>query len=56
MSQIRLPNSVYALLGGFGGNQVNFHAADGSEYALMVEQIQALDPINPLPARICPQS
>ena len=44
---LKNPNKVYALLGGFGGNQVNFHAPDGSGYALMVEQIQALDPINP---------
>jgi len=31
----------------FGGNQVNFHAADGSGYDLMSEQVLALDPINP---------
>jgi aminopeptidase N len=41
------PNKVYALIGSFGGNQVNFHAADGSGYALMAEQIAVLDPINP---------
>ena len=28
-------------------NQVNFHAADGSGYDLMVEQSVALDAINP---------
>ena len=44
---LKNPNKVYALLGSFGGNQVNFHAADGSGYALMGEQILALDPINP---------
>jgi aminopeptidase N len=44
---LKNPNKVYALLGSFGGNQVNFHAADGSGYTLMVEQILALDPINP---------
>jgi aminopeptidase N len=44
---LRNPNKVYALLGSFGVNQVNFHAADGSGYALMAEQILALDPINP---------
>jgi aminopeptidase N len=41
------PNKVYALLGSFGGNQVNFHGADGSGYSFMGEQIAALDPINP---------
>jgi aminopeptidase N len=41
------PNKVYALLGSFGVNQVNFHAADGSGYELMVEQVAALDAINP---------
>jgi len=41
------PNKVYALIGAFGGNQVNFHAADGSGYDFMREQILALDPINP---------
>jgi aminopeptidase N len=44
---LKNPNKVYALLGSFGGNQVNFHAADGSGYDLMAEQITALDPINP---------
>jgi len=41
------PNKVYALLGSFGVNQINFHAADGSGYDLMVEQSVALDAINP---------
>jgi aminopeptidase N len=41
------PQQVYALIGSFGGNQVNFHAADGSGYGFMGEQILALDPINP---------
>jgi len=41
------PNKVYALLGGFGANQVNFHAADGSGYTFMAERILELDPINP---------
>jgi aminopeptidase N len=41
------PNKVYALLGSFGGNQFNFHAADGSGYGFYTEQIAALDPINP---------
>jgi aminopeptidase N len=41
------PNKVYALLGSFGVNQVNFHAADGSGYRLMMEQAMALDAVNP---------
>jgi aminopeptidase N len=41
------PNKVYALLGSFGVNQVNFHAADGSGYRFMTEQALALDAINP---------
>jgi aminopeptidase N len=41
------PNKVYALLGSFGVNQVNFHAADGSGYRFMTEQAMALDAINP---------
>jgi aminopeptidase N len=44
---LKNPNKVYALLGSFGVNQVNFHAVDGSGYQLMVEQSVALDAINP---------
>ncbi len=44
---LKNPNKVYALLGSFGVNQVNFHAVDGSGYALLVEQSLALDAINP---------
>jgi aminopeptidase N len=44
---LKNPNKVYALLGSFGANQVNFHAADGSGYELMAEQAMALDEINP---------
>ena len=44
---LRNPNKVYALLGSFGANQVNFHKEDGSGYSFMGEQIRALDPINP---------
>jgi aminopeptidase N len=44
---LKNPNKVYALLGSFGVNQVNFHAADGSGYRFMVEQAIALDTINP---------
>ena len=44
---LKNPNKVYALLSSFCGNQVNFHAVDGSGYTFMAEQILALDPINP---------
>jgi aminopeptidase N len=44
---IRNPNKVYALIGGFRANQVRFHAADGSGYAFLAEQVIALDAINP---------
>ena len=46
--EIRNPNKVYALIGGFGsGNQVRFHAADGGGYAFLADQIVRLDPMNP---------
>ena len=45
---IRNPNKVYALLGGFStGNHVRFHAADGSGYQFLANQIIALDTLNP---------
>jgi aminopeptidase N len=45
---IRNPNKVYALLGGFStGNHARFHAADGSGYEFLVDQIIVLDRLNP---------
>ena len=42
------PNKVYALFGAFStGNHVRFHAADGSGYAYLADQIIALDKLNP---------
>jgi hypothetical protein len=41
------PNKVYALLNTFGNNHVRFHAADGSGYRFLAEQIGQLDPLNP---------
>ena len=41
------PNRVYAVLGGFAGNQAGFHAADGSGYALLADGILKLNGINP---------
>ena len=48
------PNSVRAVLGGLAGNVVVFHAADGSGYRFLAEQIGLLDQRNPITAaRLC---
>jgi aminopeptidase N len=44
------PNSVRAVLGGLAGNPAAFHAADGSGYRFMAEQIAAVDQRNPITA------
>ena len=44
---MRNPNKVYSLVGGFSRSAVNFHAADGSGYALFGDIILELDKINP---------
>jgi aminopeptidase N len=44
---IKNPNKVYALIGGFRGNQVRFHAADGAGYQFLAEQVIVLDALNP---------
>ena len=44
------PNTLRAVLGGFAGNTPQFHAADGSGYRFMAEQIAALDQRNPITA------
>jgi len=41
------PNRFRALVGAFSVNQRAFHRADGVGYALLADQIIALDPINP---------
>jgi aminopeptidase N len=42
------PNKARALIGGFArGNPVSFHAADGSGYRFVAEQVLALDALNP---------
>src|SRR5262249_22984225 len=40
---LRNPNKVYALLGAFQGNQVRFHAADGSGYRFVADRVISLD-------------
>ncbi|WP_420209477.1 aminopeptidase N [Candidatus Electronema sp. JC] len=41
------PNKVRSLIGAFGGNLRQFHAADGSGYAFLADCVAALDPANP---------
>jgi aminopeptidase N len=46
--ELRNPNRVRSLISGFcHSNQVRFHAADGSGYAFLAEQVGALDALNP---------
>jgi len=48
------PNSVRAVLGGLAANVVVFHAADGSGYRFLADQIGLLDQRNPITAaRLC---
>lgn len=45
---LRTPNRVRSLIGAFSqANPVNFHAADGSGYEFLSDQIVALNAINP---------
>ena len=44
---LKVPNKVYALLRGFTANHVRFHAADGSGYAFLADQVIALNALNP---------
>ena len=45
---IKNPNKVRAVLGAFSQHNLpQFHAADGSGYALLAEQVAALDALNP---------
>ena len=44
---IENPNKVYALLRTFGANSVHFHAANGTGYAFLAEQIRELNSRNP---------
>jgi aminopeptidase N len=44
---LRNPNKVYALIGGFAGNPVAFHAANGAGYYFVAEQVIALNGFNP---------
>ena len=44
---LRNPNKVYSLIGGFRGSPVNFHAKDGSGYKFLGEIVLQLDKLNP---------
>jgi aminopeptidase N len=45
------PNRLQALIGAFAqGNQVRFHDPSGAGYALLADEVLALDPINPTTA------
>jgi len=44
---IKVPNKVYALIRSFSANHVRFHAADGSGYAFLADQVIALNALNP---------
>eukprot|EP00250_Pteridium_aquilinum_P001960 c12173_g1_i1 orf=266-3235(+) len=44
---IKNPNKVYSLVGGFCGSSVNFHAKDGSGYQFLGDMVLQLDKINP---------
>ncbi|XP_071918367.1 puromycin-sensitive aminopeptidase-like [Coffea arabica] len=44
---LRNPNKVYSLIGGFCGSRVNFHAKDGSGYKFLGEIVVQLDKLNP---------
>ena len=45
---LRNPNKVRSLVGAFcSANLAGFHAADGSGYAFLTDNVLALDPLNP---------
>lgn len=44
---IKVPNKVYALIRTFVGNHVRFHAADGSGYEFLADQVIAINRFNP---------
>jgi len=44
---LKVPNKVYALIRAFSANHVRFHAADGSGYAFLADQVISLNAFNP---------
>ncbi|MCP1335876.1 aminopeptidase N [Futiania mangrovi] len=53
---MRVPNRVYALIGGFAsGNPVRFHGSDGAGYRFLADRVLMLDKTNPMvAARLLP--
>lgn len=47
---VKNPNKIRALLGGFGANTAHFHAKDGSGYTFMADKVLEIDAINPMTA------
>ena len=43
---IKNPNKVYSLIGGFCASSNNFHAADGSGYEFLADVVLELDDLN----------
>ncbi len=48
---IKNPNKVRALIGGFSRNTLAFHALNGSGYAFLAEQVLKVDKLNPQSAQ-----
>jgi aminopeptidase N len=44
---LKVPNTVRALLGSFIQNHVQFHAVNGEGYAFIADQIAIVDALNP---------
>jgi aminopeptidase N len=44
---IKNPNNVYSLIGGFTRSAVNYHAEDGSGYEFIADIVMTLDKMNP---------
>jgi aminopeptidase N len=45
--QIKNPNRVYSLIGGFGNNLSQFHRPDQDAYAFMADRVIEIDKLNP---------
>ena len=43
---MKVPNKVYSVLGGFGRSCLNFHAIDGSGYKFLADNLLKVDKIN----------
>ncbi len=51
---LKVPNRLRSVISSFCATPIHFHAADGSGYAFLAEQVRALDALNPqVAARLC---